>query len=181
MTIELSRSEVKRRYKQVEQLVVELCGLPPGVVKRLPVEDNVKQLINEAATLKAGARKRQIKYIAKILRESPTAELLTFMEKHRGSDLKKNKQHHEVEYLRDVFIDEALAYLEECRHYNEQMEEDWPSESVETLLEKYPDADRITLLRLARMFAVTHNKTHSRELFRVLRAAAERKEFGASD
>ena len=180
MTIQLSRSEVKRRYKQVEQLVVELCSLPSAVVKRLPEEDRIKEMINEAAGLKGGARKRHIKYIAKLLRESPVSELYDFMEKYRGSKLKKNKQYHEVEYFRDILIDEALSYLEDCRHYNEEMEENWPSESVETVLNSYPDIDKITLLRLARLFAVTHNKLHSRELFRVLRAAAERKEHSVS-
>ncbi|MCI5162316.1 MAG: DUF615 domain-containing protein, partial [Candidatus Electrothrix sp. AX5] len=50
----LSRSEQKRRVKQVEKLVVELVALPAGLLEKLPVDEEVQQLLQEVTSLKGG-------------------------------------------------------------------------------------------------------------------------------
>ena len=81
METKLSKSEKKRRAKGIEQMVNELVKLPAGVINNLPCDQEVKDEIGMTKDLKSGTRKRQIKYITKILREQPIEDLLLFLEK----------------------------------------------------------------------------------------------------
>ena len=66
MTVRMSRSEQKRRIKQLEKLVTELSLLPASLIEQLPCPDDVQNLLLEAVTMKGGARNRHVKYITKI-------------------------------------------------------------------------------------------------------------------
>ena len=104
--MELSRSEQKRRIEQLENLVLELAALPPALLNQLPAGEEVRALLKEAAGLKKdGARKRQIKYITKLVREEESGEkLYAFLAERRGTELRKKKQLHEIAYMRDALI-----------------------------------------------------------------------------
>ncbi|CAK8723066.1 DUF615 domain-containing protein [Candidatus Electrothrix laxa] len=172
--MQLSRSEQKRRIKQVEKLVEELAVLPAGLLGKLPVDEEVRLLLQEVAGLKGGSRKRQIKYITKLLRDAPTEELYAFLEKRKGTELHKKKQFHELEYLRDILIEEAIAARREAKAEHTDLTEDWSSTVVEDIAAELPTVDRHELHRLALFFAMSRNRQHSREIFRLLHAAQEK-------
>ncbi|MCI5116643.1 MAG: DUF615 domain-containing protein [Candidatus Electrothrix sp. LOE1_4_5] len=172
--MKLSRSEQKRRIKQVEKLVEELAVLPAGLLRELPVDDEVQELFQEVASLKGGSRKRQIKYITKLLRDAPTEELYAFLQKRKGTELQKKKQFHEVEYLRDILIEEVLAARRVAKTEHVDLTEDWSSKVLKDIAKELPSVDRHELQRLAFFFAMSRNKQHSREIFRLLQAAQER-------
>ena len=67
MSVRISRSEQKRRIKEVEKLVRELAELPEPVLKKLPGDKELRLLFIETLGLKGGARKRQIKYITRYI------------------------------------------------------------------------------------------------------------------
>ncbi|MCI5221406.1 MAG: DUF615 domain-containing protein [Candidatus Electrothrix sp. AR4] len=171
--MELSRSEQKRRIKQLEKLVVELADLPPALLNKLPADEEVRILLKEVADLKGGARKRQIKYITKVLRNEPAEGLYDFLTKRKGTKLEKKKQLHEIEYLRDILIEEAIAARRKAKEEHRDLTEDWSSTVVEDIAEELPTVDRKELNRLAFLFAMSRNRQHSRELFRMLQAAQE--------
>lgn len=171
--MELSRSEQKRRIKQLKELVVELTTLPPALLNKLPAEEEVRILLKEVVSLKGGAKQRQIKYITKMLRNEPAEDLYQFLAKRRGTKLEKNKQLHEIEYLRDILIEEAIAARRKAKEGHRDLTEDWSSTVVEDIAEELPSVDRKELNRLAFLFAMSRNRQHSRELFRMLRAAQE--------
>jgi ribosome-associated protein len=175
--MELSRSEQKRRIKQLEKLVVELAGLAPGLIAGLPVEPEVKDLLAGVRELKGGARKRQIKYITKLLRTEPVEPLYDFLAERRGSALQEKKQFHEIEYLRDRLIEEAINARRQARAEHRDLEEGWRSEVVEEIMRELPAVDRKGLSRLGFLFAMTRSKKHSREIFRMLQAAREQEEL----
>jgi ribosome-associated protein len=181
MNVEISRSEQKRRMKQLEKLVAELSGLPPSVINQLPCAEEVRTLFHEAATMKGGTRNRQIKYITKLLKEEPVEELYTFLSERTGVALQEKKEFHEVEYLREALLSEAIEQYREARHNHLDFAENWPSSVAETICSEYPGIDRILLTRLARMYAGTRNRKHSRELFRLIRAAHEQAIFHAKN
>jgi ribosome-associated protein len=108
METQLSKSEKKRRAKGIEQMVHELAALPVGEIINLPCDEELQHEIGKIKDLKSGARKRQIKYITKLLREQPTDNLFLFLEEKRGSSLKQKREFHELEYLRDSLINEAV-------------------------------------------------------------------------
>jgi ribosome-associated protein len=172
--MKLSRSEQKRRIKQVEELVQELAALPASLLGELSVDEEVRQLLLEVANLKAGARKRQVKYITKLLRDESNEELYAFLQKRKGTALQKKKQFHEVEYLRDILIEEAITARRAAKAEHMELTEDWSSQVVRDIAADLPSVDQHELHRLAFLFAMTRSKQHSREIFRLLQAAQER-------
>ncbi|WP_417909574.1 DUF615 domain-containing protein [Candidatus Electronema sp. PJ] len=170
--MELSRSEQKRRIKQLEELTEELAVLPPALLDQLPAPEEVRMLLKETADLgRDGARKRQIKHITKLLREESSDALYQFLTKRKGATLLKKKQQHELEHLRDALIEEAIAVRRKAKEQQEDLTENWSSAVAEEIAATLPAADKKELVRLAFFFAVSRNPRHSRELFRMLQAA----------
>ena len=104
MDSQLSRSEKKRRAKSIEQLVNELASLTDNEIISLPCEQGIQEEIRSAKNLKGGAKKRQLKYATKLLRDKPVEELYDFLAQKKGSLLKKNREFHELENFRNLLI-----------------------------------------------------------------------------
>lgn len=170
---ELSRSEQKRRVKQLEQLVSELGGLGPSQINELPCSEEIRSLVRESLSLKGGAKQRQIRYITKLLKHEPVDELYAYLSDKKGKALQENKAFHELEYLREALLSEAIEQHRVARSDGEELEEDWPSEVAEDIGRRYPGIDKSMLTRLAWLYARTRSARHSRELFRIIRAAHE--------
>ena len=175
--MQLSRSEQKRRIKQLGKLVVELVELAPVQIAKLPLSDEARELAAEVRGLKGGARNRQIKYITKLLRHEPVEAIYDFMAKQKGSALRKKKEFHELEYLRDILIEEAINARRQAKENHRELEEDWPSTVVRDIAEELPSIDSRELTQLGFLFAMTRSKRHSREIFRMLQAAREQEEL----
>jgi ribosome-associated protein len=180
MDIPISRSEQKRRIKQLEKLVEELSRLPAAVIASLPCSDEISGLLRHVSSLKGGARKRELKHITKLLRNDTDIidNLYHFMAKEQGAALQVSKDFHEIEYIRDSLLNEAIEERNHARENQQELEENWPSRVLEEIVLQYQGIDRTLLGRLAWMFARTRNPRHSREIFRILRAAQEQKRFG---
>ncbi len=176
MVEKISRSEQKRLYKQVEDIARELIVLSDSDLKKLPAEEEVKAEIIECRGLKAGARKRQIKYLAKVMRQYPLDNILNYLKAKKGSTLKQNQLFHEAERWRDVIINEAMEYSEHCRKEHLDFEPDFPSHLLVELMRELPGLNEGDLRRCAYQYVRTHNKTHYRELFRMIKAAIDLEE-----
>ena len=173
----ISRSEQKRRVKEIETLVVELAKLSRQVVEKCPCSQEVREFIKEADGLKGGAKKRQLKYITKLLKEEPLDELYKFLADRKGGELVKNKQFHEIEYWRDSLLNEALEAKKQCATEHVEWTEQWGSKVAVSIAHELPGAAEKTLLRLAYLFVQTRNPRHSREVFRYLMAIREQQRF----
>ena len=176
MAMQLSRSEQKRRIREIEQLVRELVELPAQVLSRLPCDRELVMLFRETRSLKGGARKRQIKYLTKVLRNEPVEDLYTFLSQRKGAALHRKKQFHELEYIRDKLLDEAIEQRTLLRAMQQELPETWKSTVLEEIGKQLPTVDLVALGRLAAIFARTRQPRHSREIFRLLRAAREQVE-----
>ncbi len=170
----VSKSEKKRRAKNVELMVLELVGLPEKDIALLPCDQFLKDDIREAKTLKAGSRKRQIKYIAKTLRKNPVDELYDFLQERKGSQLKNKRDFHELERMRDAVLNEAVAAYDKSREKSVEWEPNWSSKTIEQLNSKFPGIDSSSLRKSAWQFARSRKPAFSREIFRILKAAHER-------
>ncbi len=182
MKTQLSKSEKKRRAKGIEQMVNELVNLPASVINNLPCDQEMKHEIGKTKSLKGGARKRQIKYITKLLREQPIEDLFLFLEEKKGSSLKQKRDFNELEHLRDSLINEAVQVYDQWLEggYEDTeitLEGIWESETIKIIKSRFPGIDYKILRKLGLQFARTHNKRFSRELFRLLKAANERAQF----
>jgi ribosome-associated protein len=183
MDSQLSKSEKKRRAKGIEELVSELAALPLGQIASLPCDQEVREEIASAKKLKGGARKRQLKYATKLLREKPVEELYDFLAQKKGSLLKENREFHELEHFRNLLITEAVQLYEESRSTNGYLNENEPVEflhdtgTLQTIVNYLPEVDKLLLKNTAMQFARTRNRKFSRELFRIMKAALEKAHF----
>ena len=176
----ISRSEKKRLAKGIELLAQELVVLSEANIRRLPCDPAIQNELVRARTLKGGAQKRLIKYIAKELREISTDELLIFLEQKKGSKLKRNQKFHELERLRDAIITEAITDHRQIQQEGGKLDHHWESETIAQAETMLPDLDTVAIKKSALRYAVTRKPVHSREIFRVLKAARERLQFISS-
>ncbi len=177
----LSKSELKRQHKQVETAAKEVTVLNNKELGKLQLEAEVVEAVKLCRTLKGGSLKRQIKYVAKLLNQGEIADLLNQLARMKGSRLEDNRFHHQAERLRDAIINEALDFRDVCVQEGTAMEMDWPSAVLDGIVAEYSLIDELELRRSAYQYARTRNKSHSRELFRILKAAAEKQRFMSED
>ncbi len=174
---QISRSEKKRRAKSFEQLTLELIQLRGAEISALPVDDFLKKEIKDAAGLKAGARKRQIKYISKQLRAMDSAPLLTFLTERKGSRLQQTQVFHRLEHWRDEIISAAIKALQDAQQEDRPTDEGWSTKLLDDLSEELPGLNRQAVSKAAIRYAVNRKPSHQREVFRLLKAAFESRKY----
>jgi len=177
----VSRTEKKRQAKEIETLSMELAELPPSDLAKLPCDDFLREEIRAVAGLKGGSRKRQIKYIAKELRQQSVDEILDFLEERRGSRLKNKIEHKELERLRNDIIGAAIEEYNEREDLDGYFSMSRDNHVLLRILEIFPSLNLEDLARAAENFAVTRKPGQSREIFRTLKAAAEKRKFSTGD
>ena len=181
----ISRSEKKRRAKGVEKLVLELFELSAKDLAALPCEETVKDEIVAGLELRGGARKRQAKYLAKVLRQEAelAQEMLTFLENRKGSKLKEVGEFHELERFRDAIINDAIIIHDEqveagrIRQYRHRKGNSGAGRAIEEAMHALPGLNPEELQKTALMYAKTRKPLYNRELFRMLKSALERSKF----
>ena len=174
----ISRSEQKRRFKRIEDVAQELAELTDKDLKTFPGEIDLKEEIKTIRGLSGGARKRQVKHLAKLLRQGPSMDgIYDYLSKRKGSDLKEKTQLHEAEHLRDALINEAMADFQHCRSLQIDWEPDWKSELLGPAAAKYQGLDEDALRKTVYQYVKSHNKLYYRELFRMVKAAIDQFEM----
>lgn len=172
----ISKSAQKRRYKDEEEVAEQLSLLTDKDLKLLPASQLVKDEILRCRTVKGGARKRQVKYLAKVMREDPMEEILKFLAERKGSQVKVTKLQREVERLRDVIINEAIEEQQSALQAGEAWEPDWQGPEIDAAVGHYP-VDEGDLRRTVHQYVKTRIHTYHREIFRILKAAVEKEEM----
>lgn len=176
MSEKISKSALKRRFKDEEHAAEELALLTDKDLKKLAIGQEVKDEVVRCRGLKGGSRKRQIKYLAKVMREDSVEEILDFLANRKGSKLKENKLHREAERLRDAIINEAIEQQQSCLQVREIFEPDWQGEELEAVLSRY-SIDETDLRKTVHQYVRTRIHNHYREVFRILKAALEKEEL----
>ncbi len=179
MTEYLSKSEKKRQHKHGEKIAAALVELSGAELAGLCCSEALKEEIKIAQECKGGARKRQVKYVAKMMREEPLEPIYQFLEKRKGSQLRANQQFHEAERLRDAVVNEAMAASQQALQYQIPWEPDWESEQIPLLLETLPGVQEKELRRAVYSYVKSHNRRYLREVFRIIKAAMTRQETTA--
>lgn len=177
MTEIISRSEIKRRFKRVEDTAAELAELTNKDLAKFPGSEEMKKEIVAIRELKGGSRKRSIKHLAKIMREEPIEPIYDFLAERKGSHLKEEKVFHEAERLRDTIINEAIEDQDMCRMQHLDWEPDWESPIIADAVKRYPDLDEDAIRKTTYQYVKTRNKVHYRELFRMTKAALDLQEI----
>ncbi len=172
----ISRSEMKRIYKQVGELAKEVADLTDKELKSFPGGTVIHEEIIATRGLKGGSKNRQIKYLAKVLRQGPLDEIYLFITNRKGSKLHVKKQFHTAERMRDTLINEAMEIQKDCQSMQIPFEQNWESSVIEEVLGMYGNVKENELRSIIYQYITGHNPFHYRELFRIMMAAVERKE-----
>lgn len=154
-TEEISKSQRKRDMHALQALGQQLVELPKEQFEKITLKESLYDAIVDARNIRQhGARKRQLQYIGKIMRNidaEPIQEQLNTIEGHSSQ---ATQALHNIERWRDRLLKEGDHALEE-------------------LVKQYQQADRQylrQLLRNAQKEALTNKAPKSaRALFRYLR------------
>ena len=176
MTEYISKSALKRRFKDEESMAHELALLTDKDLKSLPASQEVKDEILRCRNIKGGARNRQVKHLAKVMREDSIENILDYLTDRKGSHAKENKLHREAERLRDVIINEAIEHQQYALQAGQVWEPDWPGEELEAVVRRYP-LDAGDIRKTVFQYVRTRFHNHYREVFRILKAAVEKEEM----
>ncbi|MDP3480283.1 MAG: DUF615 domain-containing protein [Desulfoprunum sp.] len=177
MTEIISRSEQKRRLKRIEDTAAELAELTNKDLVKFPGSEEIKKEIVAIRELKGGSRKRQIKHLAKVMRQEPLEPVYDFLSERKGSHLKEENVLREAERLRDTIINEAVDDQNKCRMQHIDWEPNWESPIIDDAVQRYQGFDEDAVRKVAYQYIKTRNKVHYRELFRITKAALDLEEI----
>ncbi|EJN6828091.1 hypothetical protein ATY37_06170 [Vibrio cidicii] len=150
----VSKSEMKRDMDELQKLGEELVELKPSVLAKFPISEDLLEAIKDAQRFKNEARRRQLQYIGKVMRQEDPEPIQAALDKLRNKHSQNTAVLHKLETLRDRVIAEGDSVIDE-------------------VMELYPAADRQRLRQLART-AVKEKQNNKppkafREIFQVLK------------
>jgi ribosome-associated protein len=148
-----SKSQKKRDAKAVQDLGVEIMEQKPEFIRNLDLPNELAQALLDGQNMERGARKRQIKFIGRLLRDIDVAPLQAALASLQEESAEDVRSFHRVEAWRDRLLDEG-------------------EDAVAALVAEAPDLDLGELRRLLRTAAAAAGegrKKASRALFRFLR------------
>jgi len=156
---EVSRSQRRREALDVKSLALRLIRLSPAKLAKVPLDEQLRSEIEFARNIRSNvARKRQLQYVAKLLRRDDTEPMTAALESFEQDARQLTVRQHRSEAWRDHLIESG-------------------DPAVGALLEKRRDADAQAirqLLRNARIEAAKNKPpTAARSLFKLLRALDE--------
>jgi len=100
-----SKSELKRRSRDLQDLGDDLVALPPVEFDALDLPDDIRDAVAAARRITShGARVRQRLYIGKLLRRIDTDAVVAAMAKRHTLDRARVRDEHRIEQWRDRLL-----------------------------------------------------------------------------
>ena len=113
----VSKSEIKRDSEQLKKLGAELIELSPQNLAKIPLDEDLKEAVRQA-------RRRQIQFIGKLLRNRDPEPIQDALNKVKNRHNQQQALLHKLELVRDQLIamgDNALDHLmNEYSHLDRQ-------------------------------------------------------------
>ena len=150
----LSKSQRKRDALALQALADELVRLSPAQLDSVPLGDDLRAAVARARALSRGAYRRQVRYLARLLRDTDAAPIRSAVDAHHGTSHADKARLKRLERWRERLMEEGDA-------------------AVAELLDEYPDADpqqlRQCLRNAHRERQAGRSPRSYRQLFRFLR------------
>src|SRR5262245_12289065 len=100
-----SKSELKRRSRDLQDLGEALVALSAGELDALALPDDVREAVDAARQITShGARLRQRLYIGKLLRRLDTTAIVAAMARKGAADRSRVRDEREIEQWRDRLL-----------------------------------------------------------------------------
>ena len=153
--VDISKSQRKRESQALRQLGESLVKLPAKQLDKIPLETDLRDAIDLCRRINShSARKRQLGFIGKLLRNTEIDDIQTALEKLQQQDRQAVQQFHQLEQLRDQLIEHG-------------------DDALHLITDKHPHVDRQHLRQLIRQARKDHSAQKPkgpRALFKFLRA-----------
>lgn len=127
----VSKSEIKRDAAHLKKLGESLMALNPTNLAKIPLADNLREAIELAQRLKLEARRRQIQYVGKLLRNTDPKPIQEALDKVENRHNQQQALLQKLEMIRDQLVEQGDG-------------------SLNALLDEYPELDRQHLRSLIR-------------------------------
>ena len=109
-----SKSQRRREALELKSLAAELIRLGAPGLARIPLDDELKAAIGEARRIRSNvARKRQLQYVAKLLRRIDPEPVFRQLDEMAGEARQINARHHRCEIWRDYLLESGDAAMSE--------------------------------------------------------------------
>jgi ribosome-associated protein len=160
---DISKSQRKRDLHQLKMLGTELLEFSDDALRQLNIPDTLLEALRTARRITSNsARKRQLQYIGKLLRDTDVTPLREAVEARKHQHATHTREFHQLEDLRDKLILEGDS-------------------AIADVLALFPHTDRQHLRKLVRQ-ARREQETKQpprafRLLFRYLRELHEESDF----
>ncbi|MBT8049389.1 MAG: DUF615 domain-containing protein [Xanthomonadales bacterium] len=102
----VSKSQRRREALELKSLALELIKLSQARLNRVPLDASVREAIGDARRIKSNvARKRQMQYVAKLLRRGDPEPIFEALEAFESEARKLTGRQHRSEAWRDFLLD----------------------------------------------------------------------------
>ncbi|WED21530.1 ribosome-associated protein [Vibrio sp. JC009] len=125
----VSKTEMKNDMEELQKLGEELVDIKPQQLEKFPLPDDLREAIADAQRFKNEAKRRQLQYIGKLMRNIDPEPIQAALDKLRNKHSQATAELHKLEKLRDRLVEEGDSVINE-------------------ILETYPSADRQRLRQL---------------------------------
>ena len=127
----VSKTEMKRDMEALQKIGEELVELKPNALAKIPLDDDLRDAIQDAQRFKTEARRRQLQYIGKLMRQVDVEPIQAALDKLRNKHSQATAQLHKLEQKRDKLIENGDSM-------------------INAIMVDHPDADRQRLRQLVR-------------------------------
>ena len=160
-----SKSQRRRDALAVKSLAARLIDMSPSLLARIPLDEAVRKAILEAWDIRSNvARKRQLQFVAKLLRRADSETVAQALEELEQMARQSAARQHRAEAWRDRLLADGDPALGE-------------------LLSRRPDGDPQVIRQLVRAARQEAERSKppaaARKLFRALREMDEREPLPA--
>lgn len=112
----LSKTRRKKDSHALQALGEALVALKPAQLARIELPERLADAVAEARRITGfEARRRQMQYIGKIMRDVDSTHIAEHVERIRNDRLEDNVRHHELEHWRERLLVEDSAATELAR------------------------------------------------------------------
>lgn len=102
----VSKSQRRRDALEIKSLALELINLSQSRLGQVPLDETVRAAIMDARQIRSNvARKRQLQYVAKLLRRDDPEPILLALEKFDGEAREITGRQHRSEAWRDFLLE----------------------------------------------------------------------------
>ena len=155
---EKSRSQVKREFRGLKDLGIQLAGLSKGQLRAIPLSEDTRDALLAAKGMTRTALQRQYRYLSSLLAEEDVAAIRAALTGKLLPHAEEVAALHQAEHWRDKLLSADQGQLA-------------------AFVERFPQCDRTHLRQLVRNAKKEHDldkpPRSARQLFRYLRQLSD--------